>query len=186
MTISLNTTEHSLNSLYADAGGCLPAIFSPSLTPQNLISLLHKHKNKPYSSALYELIAEHINANDEVLSELMDAPDFNNTVANAIATSGKASVDVLKRLLKVVGDVGTEHVKLSLFSKTLESLNTKKIESVLKETYTKDDNYSVSVRYLIASSPFIPKKILIKLTHDDYDHVSKAATATLDKLQYKR
>ncbi|RZJ89775.1 MAG: hypothetical protein EOO60_09660, partial [Hymenobacter sp.] len=96
MLISLDTTEQELTEVYKAASGSLPVGFAPGLSSADLLAIIKQHDNKPYSAALYEAIPLQENSSEEVFKKLLKAKSFNNGVASAIATSGKASIDLLK------------------------------------------------------------------------------------------
>lgn len=174
MTVNLTTTTQELEKVYADSLGCLPVIIASDLTPNDLKAIIKSHDNKIYSEVLYQLIPMHKNANDSVAFELMKADSYNNGVASALATTSNTSIHILEELMKTDDVHVLHHVKLALLRKYLNETRNN-FEDTLQDFLNKEDDFSLSARYVVASHPNTPHNILIKLAEDDYDHIAQAA-----------
>ena len=182
MIIDLTTTEQKLSKLYRASSGSLPATLNSNLSSADLLNIIGEHDNKTYSSALYQIIASHINSNDKVHNALMHAKSFDSGVASAVATSGKASKQVLEKLVDGQNKYVSQHVKLALLVKQLDLFSSTEITTLFNKHSNRDDEFSISARYLIASHIRTPYKILVKLAQDEYEHIAQAALKNMNYL----
>jgi len=111
--IDLDTLILDLNKTYEENNGCLPAL-SETLSSNELIELISFHKDQCYNLALYQSIAFHKNVTDEIHKILLNISKYENGVANAVATSGKASLKVLEHLLKHKSEHVVEHANYAI------------------------------------------------------------------------
>jgi len=111
--INLDTPPLVLKKIYKNSKGCLPPV-SDSLSSQDLITLINTHRRQRYEDALYHYIAFHKNVTDEIHSLMLENCNYDSGVADAVATSGKASMEILEKLLEHESNHTVEHAKLAI------------------------------------------------------------------------
>src|SRR5688500_6071073 len=107
-------TKASLRRLWKAGQGSLSLVPDPRMTPKQLESFALAHGGEKYTSALFQLLANHPKATGRLFRLLLarcgDAPD----VASAIILSGKASKSLLRALRKSSSRSVREHADLAL------------------------------------------------------------------------
>ncbi|WP_156304772.1 hypothetical protein [Lysinibacillus sp. FJAT-14745] len=111
--IDVNTPPLVLRKIYKKNDGYLPGMLD-TLSSTDLTKLIKIHNGQTYEMALYQNIACHRNVTEEIHQLLLDNSQYEYGVANAVATSGKASIKILERLLKHSSEHVVEHAQLAI------------------------------------------------------------------------
>jgi len=178
MIVSMATTPERIRDWYKSAHrGAL--VISPRLAGSQLIQLCKIHANQDYSRALLSAVVSSRAADQEVMKHALVASGQDPAVANSVATSGRASSVILRKLLKSPDRSVREHAELAIISKEIEEgIAPLHLERILAR-HRGDGGISLGVRSLVARNLQTPRKILDALAHDEADLVSEIARRTI-------
>jgi hypothetical protein len=180
LIVDLTTPLDTITAYFKQYAGTLPVEVSEKLGSSALIELAEKHCKQPYSNVLYQIMANHCNANEKLLIYILKLSHTDPGVVSAVVNSGKAPSGFLKSLLLVCPKSLELDVQLALLLNTLNSTGSLEFDLILKE-FKNDKDFSVQARYLIACHEKTPEAILLELSKDKFDYVANAAIDNLEK-----
>ena len=156
----------------------LPITLAKTLRPNELKLLLLKHLNESYAKTIGELVAAHPNSNRSIMDILFRTMGMHASIANAIATSGKASPSLLQRLSQQQPKSVREHATLALARIEIQLASSRKLRELWR-AYPGDGGISLGVRHMLATSAQVSNRLLNDLARDDADFIAAAARAQL-------
>jgi hypothetical protein len=101
------------------ASGRPPVRLSPRLSSAGLLRVLRKSADPRALAAVCDAVVLHPAATDAVLRSVIELSGSVDTVLNAVATSGRASEALLKKLAKSPFADVREHARFNLLTKRL-------------------------------------------------------------------
>jgi len=107
---------------------------SPRQSSAKLLHLLHESQDPRAFAAICDAIVLHPAANETVLKAIVDLSAGSTAVLNAVATSGRASEPLLRRLARSRSPSVREHARFNLLTKRLEHSTPAEVISTLKRS----------------------------------------------------
>ena len=178
MIIDLTTTSDALATALTDVGHWR---ISPTLSPLELQVLCRRHANESYVAELLSAVTTHPAADDGVLRAILCLVPNDVTIQNSVASSGKASIPLLRALAASPAQSVRDHASLALIEKeTIPAADESVLRSLL-DRHGGDEGISLGVRHLLAKHEQTPDSILRRLVNDEVDFIASTARENLQR-----
>jgi hypothetical protein len=179
--INLETTSDALREVYRKNGFSLQDCeIDQRLTKSDIRELLSSSRAESYYKELIRRIVFHPAADDEILDLILQDEDDAST-QNTIATSGRASDKILRRLALSASKSVREHAELSLIISQLDRCDLSLFQRLIDEHAT-DEGIDLGVRMSVVNHPRTPIEVIQKLKDDDADFISDLAKKRLENI----
>lgn len=152
-----------------------------SASSRELIELAREHAREEYGKQLVQIICQHPSITGRSLVALDRIFPWSLELANAIATSGKAPISLLRRYAARRDRYLREHAELALLNRRLKGAGVREFREVLEQSRGPDPS-AMARRSIVVFHPSTPKEILADLLLDPVDSLSKEAARRLDAL----
>jgi|GEM_PF-5617745 len=133
------------------------------LNELQIIELISKYKNQKCEKIVFEtIIHQYKQINDNIFCKVLKNND-SPLLANEIATSGKASENILKTLISHKSDSVKEHVELALLSKKLNGMSSEELENFYFKLEKEEYEYFEEAKIYFSVNPNTTKKVLLAM-----------------------
>jgi len=152
------------------------------LSEGDLVTLVERHQKEVHGAALAQLAVLHRAAGGATCARIIELYGHDTGVANAVATSGRASRSQLRALLKHRSASVRHHADLALFRLELEAATEERMTELLEEN-SGDGEVCTARRFMLASFKGTPARVLKALAQDDEGCIAAAAQKTMHGTQ---
>lgn len=160
MQLTTVTDPERVQNYFRREGTLLAFEIPAHVGPRELAEIAHRHAESCHLGRVLELIIAHRNCDVATLElALRLADDDDSGVLNAIATSGKAPIEMLERLERSEIVSVQEHARLALIDRQLCDADDDGIIA-LYESYKDHPAWGYGFRYRLVIEPRTPRLVL--------------------------
>lgn len=181
MWITSKTSAAAIRKHFQTSAGALHVKIAQPASGRELVELARAHAREEYGEQLAQIICQHPSIAGRYLAALDRILPRSLGLANAIATSGKAPVSLLRRYAARRDRHLREHAKLALLSRSLDGAGVRKFREVLEKSRG-DKPSAVARRSIVLLHPSTPREVLADLCLDPVDSFAKEAARRLEAL----
>lgn len=180
MLVTLNTSAAAIRAHYRRNNGVLRVEIAKSVSASELIGLARLHAREIYGEQLAQIVCQHQNMTARHLAALDRILPKSLGLANAIATSGKAPLSLLRRYATRRDRHLREHAKLALLSRSLDGAGVRKFRRILDRSGG-DSPSAMARRSIVLTHPSTPVEVLAGLLSDPIDSFAREASRRLGR-----
>ena len=157
-------------------------VIDPVLTTGELRQFIASYRGQPDEDVLLQLAAVHAAATEDILLEMARRWDRDAGVLNAIATSPRATLPVLRALESASIESIRQHALVGLLRRNFAEMSEVQMRELLTR-HSEENGVDIGVRLIVASAACTPLPLLLQLLQDEVDIVVQAAQRELDRRQ---
>lgn len=159
MQLTTTTEPGWVQAHYQREGTLLAFEIPASIGPAGLRQIASVHADFPHRDLVLELVVEHRRCDVATLEWILELAPGSAAVLNAIATSGKASPEILRRLTRSEIVSVREHAQLALVDRQLCEADDDGIAKLYQQ-HRDHPSWGYGFRYRLVSDPRTPRSVL--------------------------
>ncbi len=154
------TTEPGWVQAHYQREGTLLALEIPmSVSPQGLQQIARTHADLPQRDCVLELVIAHRRCDVATLELVLELAEDSASVLNSVATSGKASREILRRLAQSEILSVRDHAEFALIDRQLDEADDDGIAKIY-QAHRDHPSWGYGFRYRLVSDSRTPRSVL--------------------------
>lgn len=159
MKLTIATDPEEVRAHYEREGTLLAFEIPSSIDPSGLQQIAHTHAPLPQRDCVLDLVIAHPRCDAATLEQVIELADGDPAVLSSIATSDKASVELLQVLARSSSVCVREHAEFALLHRQLSEADDDGIAQVYQE-HRDHPSWGYGLRYRLVIDPRTPRCVL--------------------------